>query len=322
MATPRSFDRRSTSSPRLRRLGSVSLLPTVALTCAVGLATVHTAVAEPAGLLESLDSSWIENSAWYQGDAEINLYDGTLVIYGEPRAAERIVHIFVTEAHDPDLLVKADDWRRDDAVGMLKLNYVTEAQTGVYYYNQMFSFFFERAAMNLAKMTLASHEWCGNTFKELVNFRHADGSAWHEYEFNTYWDGEGDGSFDVSFPDDLVVYESLPGQLRPLRFAEGLEVRFPLLGRQLSSRVKPPTPQPATLRVASRGAVEVPAGRFDAWTLELEHEGGVDTLVFEAAFPNRMLRWQQAGGDRFVLRHSDRMAYWQKNATGDEDLLE
>lgn len=175
--------------------------------------------------------------------------------------------------------------------------------------------------MSLAKMTLASHEWCGNTFKELVNYRRPDGAAWDEYDYNTYWDGEGDGSHDVDFPEDLVVYDSLPGQLRPLRFAEGLAVRFPLLPRQRTSRAPRPEPETATLRVVERGAVEVPAGRFDAWTLELEHAGGVDTLVFEASFPHRMLRWRQASGDRYALRHSERMAYWRHNARGDEALL-
>ncbi|MDA8020167.1 MAG: hypothetical protein MPN21_22245 [Thermoanaerobaculia bacterium] len=267
-------------------------------------------------LADLLDSSWVDNEAWYDGTAEINLYDATLVKYGEPRQADELVHIFVTESHDPDLLVKADDWRRPGLVPMMKLNYVLSVRTGVYRYEQMLSFFFDRRDLHVAKMTLSSHEWCGNTFKELVNFGERA-----SYDFNTYWDGQGNGSFEVDFPDDLVLYESLPGQLRALRFAEGLEASFPLLPSQLSSQVQAPSWREARLGVVRRERVKVPAGDFEGWILQLKHAGGKDELAFEAAFPHRLLFWRQASGDSFRLKRSERMAYWGKAGVGNEDLL-
>lgn len=271
-------------------------------------------------LVEHLDPGWLDSERWDQGDAEINLYDATLVKYGEPREDAKVTHIFVTEAHDPERLVKADDWRRPDLVDMLKMNVVVDVRTGVYEYHQMLSFFFQRRSLHLAKMTLASHEWCGNTFKELVNLRH-EGEARSSYSYNTYWDGEGAGAFDVDFPDGLVVYEALPGQLRGLRFAYGLTARFPLLGSQLSSQVDEPTPRDAMLRVVGQEAIDVPAGSFDAWIVELTHGGGTDRLAFEVAAPHRLVLWEQASGDRLALRHSERMAYWQKTSLDDEGLL-
>ena len=86
----------------------------------------------PPRLADVLDTSWIENESWYDGRAEINLYDATLVMYGESRQADELAHIFVTESHDPELLVKADDWRRPGLVPVLKLNYVRSVRTGVY----------------------------------------------------------------------------------------------------------------------------------------------------------------------------------------------
>ncbi|MEM8931584.1 MAG: hypothetical protein AAGE94_10430 [Acidobacteriota bacterium] len=268
-------------------------------------------------LFDHLDPEWVQQPAWYQGDAEINLYDAQVVIYGEPRQAEELAHIIVTEDHRPDQLVKADDHRAADNVPMLKLNYVTEARTGVYSYRQMLSFFFTRADMRVAKMTLAHHEWCGNTFKELVHF--GDRST---YTFNTYWDGQGSGAFDVEFPADLVIYDALPVQLRALRFRQGLSVKFPLLGRQLSSKARQPTWPEATLTVVEKSRVSVPAGATEAWILRLEHAGGTDQLWFEADFPNRMLAWMRADGDRFRLSKSQRLAYWALAAPGDEEKLQ
>ena len=269
------------------------------------------------GLFDHIDPSWVDRPLWYQGDAEIDLYDAQVVIYGRARQAEELAHIVVTEDHRPDLLVKADDPSAPDVVPMLKFNYVTEARTGVYTYRQMLSFFFVRDTFRVAKMTLAHHEWCGNTFKELVHYK--DRSS---YEFNTYWDGQGNGSFEVEFPDDLVIYDALPVQLRALRFRAGLEVTFPLLPRQLSSKASRPTWPEATLSVVEKRRVEVPAGAFEAWVLRLAHAGGEDELWFEAAYPHRMLAWERADGDRFRLASSKRLAYWGLSAPGDESALE
>ncbi|MEL7060212.1 MAG: hypothetical protein AAGN46_09340 [Acidobacteriota bacterium] len=283
------------------------------LAVCAALIACGTATADSDRLVDHLDRSWIENATWYEGEAEVNAYEATLEKYGAAREAERVIHILVTEGHDPEMLVKADDWRRDDLVPMLKFNSVVSVRTGIYHYQQMLSFFFDRRDLGLAKMTLASHEWCGNTFKQLVNH---DGRS--TYDFNTYWDGQGDGSFEVDFPEDLVIYEALPVAVRPLRFAEGLTVETPLLGPQRSSQATRPVIEKATVRVGAVETIEVPFGRGRAWPVTVEHAGGSDALWFEADFPHRLLRWEQAGGDRFELSASDRLAYWQLTGPGDE----
>lgn len=287
---------------------------TSALACLMGLAMPAPAAA--AGLWSHLDTDFADNAYWFDGRAEINLYDAQIVIYGQPRQAEEVAHIIVTEDHLPDSLVKADNPRSPGLVPMLKFNYTTEARTGVYTYRQMLSFFFDRSDMRAAKMTLTHNEWCGNTFKQLVNFRGRSG-----YDYNTYWEGGGSGSFEVDFPQDLVIYDSLPVQLRALRFELGLEAGLKLLPRQLSSRALKPQVVPAVVRVTHRGPVEVKAGTFDAYFVELEHPGGLDRLHFEADYPHRMLRWIRADRDRFELAHSEKMPYWNLSRPSDEDRL-
>ncbi len=269
-----------------------------------------------AGFFDVIDPAWIEHPYWFDGTAEINLYQATLVRYGQPRQADEVAHILVAEDHKPDLLVKADDWRQPGLVPVLKFNYVTSVRTGIYRYQQMLSFFFDRSDTHLAKMTLASHEWCGNSFKELVNFRGRS-----SYDFNTYWDGQGNGDFDVEFPSDLVVYESLPVQLRSLRWSAGLETSLHLLPPQLSSRVVEPRWHLARLTVGDREELKVPAGTFSAWPVVLSHGGGKDRLWFETEFPHRMLRWQASSGDTFELDKSKKLAYWQLSGPGDESYL-
>ena len=116
---------------------------------------------------------------------------------------DEVVHILVTEKLKPDLLVKADNWREEGLVDMLKFNYVRRFQTGIYSYRELMSVFFEQKELQLVKMTFGSQEWCGQSFKELINFRGIS-----SYHFNTYWDGQGQNSYDVSFPKDLFIYDA------------------------------------------------------------------------------------------------------------------
>lgn len=271
----------------------------------------------PTGFFDHLDLGWMQNPYWFDGKAEVNLYHTSVVIYGTPREGEDVSQIVVTERHRGDQLVKADDWQKPGLVDMLKFNDVWSVRTGIYRYEQMLSFFFPQQSLRLAKMTLSSHEWCGNTFKELVNYQ--DRSS---YQFNTYWDGQGNGSFEVSFPEDLVVYDSLPVQLRALRFTPGLATELHLLPRQRSSKASRPEWHTASLRVRDKVELAVPAGSFEAWEVSLEHQGGTDRLWLEVAFPNRMLRWETATGDRLELRKALKVAYWQLNQPGGEKYLE
>ncbi|MEM1181353.1 MAG: hypothetical protein AAGM22_23625 [Acidobacteriota bacterium] len=287
-----------------------------AVLLAGALAVTLPGAAPAADLWSHLDTNFANNAYWFDGTAEVNLYDAKIVIYGQPRDAEEVAHIIVTEDLLPDSLVKADNPGREGLIPALKFNYTTEARTGVYTYRQMLSFFFDRGDMNAAKMTLTHNEWCGNTFKQLVNYQ--DRAS---YDYNTYWEGGGDGSFDVEFPKDLVIYDSIPVQLRALNFKVGLQAGIKLLPRQLSSRAQRPAVKPAVVRVTHREKVTVPAGEFDAFRLEIEHPGGLDSLHFEAAYPHRMIRWQRADRDLFELSHSEKMPYWQYNRPADAERL-
>ncbi|MEM6454632.1 MAG: hypothetical protein AAF772_06025 [Acidobacteriota bacterium] len=291
------------------------LLPSVGLPGGMAATTYAADAAGPA----YLDASFLRNSYWYDGSAEINLYEATLTMYGAPRQADEVAHVVVSERHQPDSLVKADDWRAPGLVEMIKLNYVTRVQTGIYPYQQMLSFFFRQNDARLAKMTLTSNEWCGNSFKELVN----DGRAPH-YRYNTYWDGQGHGAYELAedaFPAGMTVYEALPVHLRALPFRDGLRVELPLLPRQLTSRVQPPSIETATLDVHGPIEFEVPAGTYASWQVALDHAGGRDTLYFERDFPHRLLAWDSAFGHTFRLRTSAKLPYWQLNGVGGEEAL-
>jgi len=258
----------------------------------------------------------MRNSYWFEGKAEINFYKASISKYGTPRQADEVVHILVTEKHKPELLVKADNWREKGLVDMLKFNYVRKLQTGIYSYREMMSIFFEQEKMQLAKMTFGSQEWCGQTFKELVNFQ-----GKNSYHFNTYWDGQGRDSYDVSFPQEIFLYDALPVHLRMLNIVKGETLEIPLLPSQISSQVQKPKLSTATVNVIYSKGISVPAGSFSCDVIEVTHPGGTDQLWFESDFPRRMIRWNTFNKDTYELLDSKNLAYWELNKPGDEKYL-
>ncbi|HSR54211.1 MAG TPA: hypothetical protein VLV83_25570 [Acidobacteriota bacterium] len=274
------------------------------------------------GLEEHFDPSYSSRDYWFDGTAELNLYEARLTYYGQPRQAQELVHILVTEDHKPDLLVKADDWRQAGLVKMLKFNLVQRVQTGIYEYRQMMSAFFEQGPQRLAKMTYSSQEWCGHSFKEIVRY---DGRE--SFDFNTYWDGQGNGSFQVDYPQGLILYDTLPVQLRPLKWEVGLTAEFPMLPSQFSSRVQEPRYVSARVTVEKKETVDSPAGTFETLRTIVESGGTEgesqrDILWFEADFPHRMIRWQRANGDTLTLSQSKKLPYWELNQPGDRQHLD
>jgi hypothetical protein len=103
---------------------------------------------------------------WNDGNAEVSIYDARDIKYGVPRSS-RAVLVVVAEDLLRDRLVKADDPSGGlPLVRVLKLNHVRSIPTGVYAYQQMLSVFLAADSLDPVKLTVTSHEWCGNSFAE------------------------------------------------------------------------------------------------------------------------------------------------------------
>jgi hypothetical protein len=259
---------------------------------------------------------WMKNSYWFEGTAEINFYDAKISKYGIPREANELVHILVTEKHKPDQLVKADNWRESGLVDMLKFNYVRSFQTGIYSYREMMSVFFDQNQLQLTKLTFSSQDWCGQSFKELVNFNQKS-----SYNYNTYWDGQGSGLFDISFPEDLYVYDALPVQLRMFNLTEKRKFEIHLLPTQKSSKVIFPRTEKAFVQIFNSEEVSVPAGKYNCYLVTVSHSAGKDSYWLEAQFPHRLIKWVAFNEDRHELIDSKKLPYWELNQPGGEKYL-
>ncbi len=272
---------------------------------------------------------------WDDGRAELNAYDATEMRYGIPRPFTAY-HIIVKEDFSKRQLVKADPGHDPaDLMPVLKMNQVIELQTGIYKYQQMLSAFFERSTMDLAKLSLALFEWCGNSYKE---YRRGDGRA--ALHVHTYWDGQAEATYDLPVGPDLVFHDALPLWLRSLPQTPGVRRDLRLFPTVINSRGPRPESQPAALRAVAAESVDTPAGTFTALRWELTRaapatpptnrssgtapaggQAATDVYWLASDPPYMMVAWDRADGGRYRLRWSQRLAYWELNAPGGERYL-
>ena len=248
-------------------------------------------------------------SLWNDGAAEVSTYETVDVKYGIPRTS-RAVLIVVAEDLNRRRLVKADRPAGEPVTQrVLKLNHVREIPTGVYTYQQMLSVFAaaKSATLDPVKITMTSHEWCGNSF---VEWRRDRGRL----AIRSYFEAPGD--VDVSLTaEGAIFYDALPLQLRALDFARTRSAGIRVVDTVFTNRPLAPRIEDAVLEVTR------PEGAAGAYRVVVRRGDRSDTLEFGREFPHRLTFWKRSDGGSMRLRGSERVRYWEKNAPGDEKRL-
>lgn len=266
---------------------------------------------------------FFDEPPWHDGLAEVNLYDAVEVRYGTPRQANEATLIFVKEDHRAANYTKADDPAAAD-LPAVKLNWVVDVTTGMYTYRQMASVFVNRVTGRPFRQTFASHEWCGNTFKDVRYL--PGGGGGYRYAFDSYFGDEASGMRQVAAPAGRVTLfaDALPVHVRSLKYEAGATWPVAMLPALWSNRAWPQrfAVTEATVRIDAPEPIEVPAGRFDAWRITVTYADGKADVYHVGAAPARTLvKLQRADGAVYSLRRSFRTDYWKHNAPGDEWLV-
>jgi hypothetical protein len=261
-------------------------------------------------------SSVVWNSAfgtaplWNDGAAEVSMYEAVDVKYGIPRTS-RASLIVVAEDLDRARLVKADHPTGEPAtLRVLKLNHVRSIPTGAYTYQQMLSVFAAARSERLepVKLTMTSHEWCGNSF---VEWRRDRGRL----DIRSYFETPGDAEVALS-EEGALFYDALPLQLRALDFEKTRSGRLRVIETVFTSRPLPPRIDDASLEVS-----RLTGPGSGTWRVTVRRGVRVDTFDLETAFPHRLTGWQRSDGGSLKLKGGERFRYWEENAPGDERRL-
>jgi len=257
---------------------------------------------------------------WYAGEAEITRYELNQARYGEMRKGDAVL-IFVTEDFLKDKQVKYEFGSDESAVTVLKLNSVRKFYTGIYPYSIMTSVFTPVAMDKLStlKVTFSSQEWCGHVFTQLNN--RGDN---FDVLLRSYFQSEGDQNFKL--PNVLLENEIWTKlRLNPDSLPTG-DIRIIPSTQFVRLRHVPMEVQDATAEMTTTddGDVRVYAIEYKELKRRL-------AIKFEAAFPHRILGWEESTPSGFgpnakmmtttaEKTHSMRIDYWNKNSTSDAHL--
>ena len=240
---------------------------------------------------------WAMDKIWEDGQAEVAHYDAERVVYGRVRKFD-YTYITVKEEFNKAFNVKTDDYQRNDLFSVMKVNKFASFQTENYPYHYLSSLFFKRGKPEqLYKFTHTAQEWCGNTFKQFTVAPQG-----YDYDYNSYFDGAGDGKMEIS-GTDLLWEDQLSYVLRALNFTDGLNFTRQVVESQINTRARRPTIYEAEFEVKDNG---------EDWLVTVQLQNNrVNTYQFAKAYPNLMTAHQRWDGFSLQLTSTSRYQYWR-----------
>lgn len=249
------------------------------------------------------DQGWAMRKLWEDGLAEVATYDAERVIYKKKRTFE-YTQITVKEEFNQQFNVKTDNYQRDDLFPVMKINQFCSIQADEYPYHYLTSLFFRREQpVALFKMTSTAQEWCGNTFKSII-----DDGVNFEMWFHSYWDGQGDNNRDLR--RDIFLEDALPYTLRALKFDQKPSFSLVVLDLQQTNKATPPVYYQARLATTEAPAADAPE---PAWRVAVALAPGKENVYwFAKNYPNILLRQTAWDGRTLRLKSTRRYAYWPK----------
>ncbi len=251
--------------------------------------------------------SWRHDPLWDDGRAEFCVYEVTWAHYGKQYPG-RAVLVTVKEPWAPELEVKADR-PRTNGFDVLKLNHARDVATGIYTYHQMASIYVRRDDGALRKCSATSSELCGISTADVTG---------GVLRTRSYFDGQGDRS--QPWPEGALLEDGLPIALRDY-VGEDPPASLQVFPSLMAGRFERLTARTMTVRRTKRNRVEVPAGTFAGVEIQLQDANGFLAYTFDAQAPHRLLHFRDGSGTEYRLAKSERLAYWERHAPGDEAWL-
>lgn len=253
---------------------------------------------------------------WYSGKAELNSYDLKQSRYGQIRNGEAVM-VFVTEDFSKSKQVKLDypDGAINDAVSVLKLNFMKKFKTGIYDYAVMQSVFTPvdlKSYPHTLKTTFSSQDWCGHVFSQMNLGK--DGS--YRVSDFSYFESEGDTEKKLK---NSLLEEEIWNRIRinPESIPTG---ELTLIPTQSFVRLQHKSARPSAARVSLNKNTE----SSSEVVIEYLNIDRTVQITFENSFPFKILGWSEKNGNepptKATLRKTMRSAYWGQNGNDSEFL--
>lgn len=259
--------------------------------------------------IELRAESWLLDPLWEDGMAEVCVYEGKEMRYGQLRDT-RLELITVREFMDREKLVKTSP-SNVKAVPVMKQNLLRNTRTGVYEYRQMSASYMHRENGDLVKVAASSQEWCGTSDAELL-FREDE----TVFRRQNYMDDQGSSSSKVSASAQVWVEDAIILQLRSR--LHSLNTGEPQLGvaQFLSNNPRWKELDVTVTSVKERRWKKKPVTEVAMKIGEVEW-----TFFFAKDATRKLLHLKNSRGEVLDLVAWKRFDYWNRSKPGDEKLL-
>jgi hypothetical protein len=266
------------------------------------------------------------HNLWYDGNAEISVYDLKENRYDQIRTGRRIM-VYVTEPLRRDTLIKPDSpLPQKDRYDVLKLNDIRKFKTGLYDYSVMTSVFCNVNTqvglpdMNALKISFSSQEWCGNVF-EVIKQNPKD----IHVKLFSYFESDGEPETVFKTSNDLLLEDNLWVMIRELKkpfIKNNTHQTFRLIPSSWQRRKhhESITISTVTILKTNGGIVTTPAGRFECTRFEWNYGKKTTTAMVERAWPRKIITWTEPDGSSGTLISSTRKPYWTLHGNNDAPL--
>jgi hypothetical protein len=262
---------------------------------------------------EIVAPSWRTDPVWHDGRAEKCVYEATRTIYGLER---RYLATAYTnkERVDPLTTVKTED---GGGLEVFKHHWSELVPTESYDYDFSTSSYVSSADLSAFKLTAATQEDCGASFKQVWR----DGGALVYWE-SVYFPGAGTKQGRIE-PSAVVFEDALALVLRDMPFssvqAPDIFVGHELLVLPSQKDTRSVSYEPLLLSAVAAPAqlLSLPIGEVRAHTVTLDREGEVRARYWFAAdgsapWLHALVQYEGPDGVRYRLKSLERTAYWKR----------
>ena len=270
---------------------------------------------QPQDKATSIDLSPEFKDYWFQGQAELNIYEVEQERYGEIRPAQQVM-VFVTEDFSKEKQVKLDNAAQAgaDRLPVLKINSIRRFHTGIYDYSLMESIFSPLNGSPTLKTSTTVQDWCGQTFTQINSVEEG-----YRIQAFSYFESEGDSENILPAPAMLESEFWTRIRMQPASIREG---EYQIIPSALFSRLRHVPLSPNLAEVSMTVEMTTPATTL----LQINYLEIPRTLHirFEANFPYRILGWEESYQGKFMskgqIQSTRKSAYWTLNGLSNNVL--
>ena len=254
--------------------------------------------------------AWASDPAWHDGLAEKCVYEATRTVYGAPRTYLAAAYTN-KERVDPETTAKAEGERGFE---VFKHHWSERVPTERYDYDYSTMVYLRADDLSAYKLTAATQDDCGASFKELVR-EGRDDLAWRE---SVYFPGGGARAGSLRRASSVGLADALTLALRDYDFEGRPVLDLELVPSQKDVHRVPFEPVRRRVRHLGREALDLPVGRVEAHALALETpEGEVEARYWFAAdggapWLHALVRYEGPQGITYRLASHERTAYWKR----------